>query len=373
MPERSIVMKIPFVVHKLLQKPAIKKADIYIEIVGSSNPRLNSMTGSTRLAIKELLSRQYAKVGITLVDDFTSLERLAAKKPDLVVLGMKLILLDQSKGYNDSPKMWLADYLHAQGINFTGSASNSLALEIDKQEAKQKVLDANLQSSKYLISTITDPTTTHMLAYPLFVKPTNRGGSKGVDNRSVVYSAAELHAKVASIHLDCKSDALIEEYLPGREFSVAVVRRPNSDELVAMPIEIIAPANMQGNSFLSGSVKEADSEQVVAVNDTALETKLNALAIGAFEALGSRDFGRIDMRLDAHGLPSFIEANLMPGLSNHGYLSRCFALNGHHTYQDMILAIVMLSLERTTTSLANTLDSSSFDDISADNAIVQGV
>ena len=80
-----------------------------------------------------------------------------------------------------------------------------------------------------------------------------------------------------------------------------------------MPIEITTPADNRGHSFLSETVKNADSEKVLAVYDKALESSLNALAIGVFKALGSRDYGRIDMRLDRQGQPSFIEA-IFPAL-----------------------------------------------------------
>jgi D-alanine-D-alanine ligase len=324
----------------------MKKIDAYIEIVGSSNPRLNAMAEDSQQTMLAVLGKQYTKVGITLVDNQADLEGLVAKKPDLVVLGMKLVLLDPSKSYDDSPKVWLSNYLKQHQIAFTGSDTDALMLEFNKHEAKQKVINAGLQSSAYFVSTILSPTFKHTLRFPLFVKPTNRGDSKGIDEKSVVYSDIELASKITSIHKDYSSDALVEEYLPGREFSVAVLRMPSSEVLHAMPIEIKAPADKQGNCFLSEAVKEADSEKVMAVTDPTLKAALNALAVGVFEALGSRDYGRIDMRLDSLGVPQFIEANLMPGLSDHGYLSRCFYLNNQVGYSEMISAIVELALEK---------------------------
>lgn len=318
----------------------------YIEIVGSSNPRLNAMAKDAQEALLEVLSKTYTKVGATIVDDMSGLEKLIAKKPDFVVLGMKLILLDDTKSYDDSPKVWLSDYLEEHAIAYSGSDTEALAIEFDKPIAKQKVMDADLQSSAYFISAIKQPVFAHNLEFPLFVKPTNRGDSKGIDEMSVVYSQPELEAKITAIHNDCTSDALVEEYLSGREFSVAVIKRANSDDLLAMPIEITSPADAKGNSFLSEAVKGADAERVLAVENPDLKDKLNALAIGVFEALGSRDYGRIDMRLDGMGAPSFIEANLMPGLSDHGYLARCFAINESIAYEDMILSIVDLGLQR---------------------------
>jgi D-alanine-D-alanine ligase len=319
--------------------------DKYIEIVGSSNPRLNAMATDAIETIRTVLSKKYTKVGNTVVDNMADLEALVAKKPDLVILGMKLVLLDPAMGYDDSRKVWLSDYLEEHAIAYTGSSTAALTIEFDKPVAKQKVMDASLQSSKYFISSIKQPIFEHNLEFPLFVKPTNRGDSKGIDEMSVVYTQPELEAKITSIHAGCSSDALIEEYLSGREFSVAVIAQA-SGNLLAMPVEITTPADAKGNSFLSEAVKDADTEQVLAIDDDLLKDKLNALAIGVFEALGSRDYGRIDMRLDSRGEPNFIEANLMPGLSDHGYLSRCFAINEDIGYEDMILSIADLGIQR---------------------------
>lgn len=344
-------MKIPHIDHTI-KTILVPKIDAHIEIVGSTNPRLNAMAKDSRLTILAVLRQRYTNVNITIVNDMDDLKALVAKKPDLVVLGMKLVLLDPTKGYDASPKVWLSSYLRQHGIRHTGSSTAALKLEFDKDAAKQTAIDAGLRSSAYFISTIIDPTYTHSLRYPLFVKPTNRGDSKGVDEKSVVNSDTELRRKIDSIHVDCGSDALIEEYLPGREFSVAVIQMPYTTTLLAMPVEITTPADAQGNSFLSEAVKKADSEQVMAVSDARLKHALNTLAIGVFKALGSRDYGRIDMRLDADGNPNFIEANLMPGLSNHGYLARCFFMNQNIAYEDMILSIVGLALKRAPRPLA---------------------
>jgi D-alanine-D-alanine ligase len=321
--------------------------EAHIEIVGSTNPRINAMSEDARLSIQETLKKRYSNVGISIVNNFEDLQALVAKKPELVILGMKLVLLDPSKSYDDSPKVWLSDYLYEHNIAFTGSDTAALTLEFDKQVAKQSVIDAGLKSSRYFVSTLAAPIYDHTLSYPLFVKPTNRGDSKGVDGRSLVHSQQELEAKIRSIHIELSSDALIEEYLPGREFSVAVIKQRDSEALLALPIEITIPVNNQGDKFLSEEIKQADTEQVIAVTDSELEEKLNALAIGVFTALGSRDYGRIDMRIDALDEPSFIEANLMPGLSDHGYLSRCFMLNGEVSYENMIEQITTLGIVRT--------------------------
>lgn len=325
---------------------AANKIDLRVEIVGSSNPRLNAMVKDSQLTIAKTLKKHYQRVGISVVDDLAGLERLVAKKPDIVVLGMKLILLDLSVDYDDSPKIWLSDYLLERGIAVTGSDTLALHLEFDKDKAKQVVIDAGLPSAAYFTSPASAPILDHSLSYPLFVKPVNRGDSKGIDEKSVVYTKNALKQKMHSIHRDLASDVLVEEYLSGKEYSVAVIRIPGSNELLALPVELQAPMDHKGNRFLSESVKEADTEQVLAVANNEVKELVSTLARRIFVALGARDYGRIDLRMDGQGIPCFIEANLMPGLSTHGYLSRCFSLNGSMGYDEMIVSIVALARER---------------------------
>lgn len=323
------------------------KINKYIEIAVSGKSRMSAMSKQTRLSVLTTLQKKYTKVEISVVDTMDDLKALVAKKPDLVILGRRTIRLEPENENSESTKLWLSDYLAENDIDFIGSGTSSLRLQLDKSAAKQHVLDAGLQSSAYFISTMKEPSFKHKLTFPLFVKPTNRGHSKGIDEQSVVHTHEELQAKILSIHDGVKSDALVEEYLPGREFSVAVIEDVVHGYM-AMPIEILSPTDENGYNFLSAAVKRADSEEVVSVADGSLKSKVSDLAIDVFKSLGARDYGRIDIRLDGRGAPCFIEANLTPGLSNHGYLARCFFINEQINYDDMIFAIVGLGVKRNT-------------------------
>ena len=68
----------------------MKKINQHIEIVGSSNPRLNAMAEDAQTTLRQVLGEVYAKVDVTIVDTLEDLEYLVAKQPDVVVLGMKL-------------------------------------------------------------------------------------------------------------------------------------------------------------------------------------------------------------------------------------------------------------------------------------------
>ncbi len=89
----------------------------------------------------------------------------------------------------------------------------------------------------------------------MFIKPTNRGGGVGIDANSVVSNFEELKTKVVSVSNQLDTDSLVENYLSGREFSVAILRNDNSDTYSVMPIELIAGPDEKGARILSSKVK----------------------------------------------------------------------------------------------------------------------
>lgn len=341
--------------------PKIKKINMRIELVASNVPRLNDMAPEAQLTLLEVLRRYYTSVKITNIDNMIDLESMVQRNPDLVVLGVQLIPLYADVDYDDSPKVWLSTYLFDRGINFTGSTNAAIRLQFYKEAAKQVVHDAGIATSRYFLSKLGAPSYDHDLEYPLFIKPSNRGDGKGIDDKSFVNSASEMRHKINSIHAELRSDALVEEYLSGREFSVAVIASPNK-KLRVMPVEIITIADANGNSFLSESIKTANTEEVIAVTDLDVKLAVSTLAAGAFTALGARDYGRIDIRFDKQGQPNFIEANLMPGLSDHGYLYRCYMLNDNSSYEDMVLSIVGCGIRRGLAIKTNTHPKTTFTD-----------
>lgn len=321
----------------------------HIEIVSSSISQLSSMSKESRHAIHRVLSKYYQKVGISLIDSVSDLEALVAKKPDVVLLGMKYVPSNSSEGSGEGNKVWLADYLEAHDIVTTGSPSIAHKRELDKSLAKQSVANAGVRTSDFIVIDVNQTIKKGYchLEFPLFVKPLNRGGGLGVDTNSVVYNLAQLERKVNSITEKLKSPALIERYLPGREFSVAILRSRDKPEYSAMPIELIAPVDNKGVRILGGAIKSANAEKAIAVADEDTKRSVADEAVLAFKAIGGRDYGRIDIRMDENGIPYFLEANLIPSLiNNYGSFPKACALNKGIPYEDMILRIVELGLAR---------------------------
>ncbi len=330
----------------------MQKIQKHIEIVSSTKTELSSMGQGSREAARAVLSKHYARVGITIINNLSDLEDLVRLKPDLVFLGMTFLPVNPELGRNDPDKIWLAEYFDEFNISYTGS--NQLAHEREglKPLAKQRVLDFGLHTSPFAVIKQGQSTGQENLAlkFPVFIKPVSLCGGQGIDSQSLAHNYRQLHAKVRAIANDMQADSLIEEYLPGREFTVAILKDEHSDEFSIMPLELIAPANNSGARILTSKVKAADTESFLEVTDESIREKISELAINVFHALGARDYGRIDIRLDEFGTPFFLEANLVPSLVNgYGNFPKACLLNMGIGYEAMLLRIVALGMKRSVT------------------------
>ena len=326
------------------------KINKHIEIVTSSDTRFSSMSKGSYNKILSVLKKYYTNVGVSIVNNLDDLETLVLKRPDLVFLGIKFLPSDNSLGLEDPNKIWISSYLDRYGIEYTGSGKITHEMDFNKHLAKQCVLDAKLSTSAFHVIDKNQKQIREdniSLRFPLFIKPTNRGGGIGINSKSVVYNIDELRLKVNSISNIFNSDSLIEEYLPGREFSVAILKNENSEKFSLMPIELIAPLNKSGTRLLSKKIKSSNTESVIKVTDENIKSRVSNIAMDVFSALSARDYGRIDIRLDRFGHPQFLEANLIPSLiDGYGSFPKACMINLGVNYENMIIKIVNLGLSR---------------------------
>ncbi len=325
------------------------KLDLRVEIVSSSIANLSSMSQKSRLDILKVLSRYFTQVDIAIINNLSELDALVKRRPDLVFLGMKYIYATRDGIASKQSKIWLSEYLDSYEIAYTGSGRSAHELELDKSLAKRRVMEAGLNTPAFIVvgqnKTFNDEQDLLKLKFPVFIKPTDKGGGTGVDSNSLVYTVEQLGAKVKSISAAYHTDSLVEEYLPGREFSVALLESDAAKGIMSMPLELIAPLDKSGGRFLSSKIKREDLESFKPVAEADIKFKVTQLAVKAFRALGGRDYGRIDIRLNAHGEANFIEANLIPSLiKDYGNFPKACKLNMHMNYDSMILQIVNLAL-----------------------------
>ena len=323
----------------------MNKINKHIEIVRSEKVGSGGMGRSTSDKVFEVLSSAYQSVGVSIITDELGLEALVLKKPDLVFLGSSKIRL-ATEDNTDFSYIWLSEYLDQHNINYTGSDKLAMETNNNKEMAKFAIASAGLPTSPYFTALPGEYGLQQNLNidFPLFIKPISSGGSKGINKDSVVHNSDSFNSKVQAIFNEFGTKSLVEAYLTGREYSVALLG--NGRSLKAMPVEILTQKNSRGDRILCSAVKKEDTEQVVAVTDPAIKKRLSKLAKQIFRVLGARDFGRVDFRMDSAGKIHFLEANLAPGLGG-GYFTRACSLNGVTEYADTILTIARLGLGHT--------------------------
>lgn len=155
---------------------------------------------------------------------------------------------------------------------------------------------------------------------PAVVKPLFEGSSKGIRDSSFVRTADELRAEVARIHADYGQAALVEAFLPGREYTVGLLGNPPRVlPLVEIDLSALPAGARPIYSFEAKWVWDTPERPVEVIRcpaavAPALEAEIGALCVAAWQALGLRDWARIDVRLDGEGRPAVIEVNPLPGL-----------------------------------------------------------
>lgn len=231
-------------------------------------------------------------------------------------------------------------------VEYTGSDAATLAVTLDKSLARAVVSQAGVPVAPGRVFFDPDAALPPELAFPLIVKPVAEGSSKGVTGSSVVHDRAGLSKAIVAIRDRYRQGALVEGYLPGREFTVGLVGGP--DPRVLTPLEIEFTGGDSHPVYGFGHKIEVDkTARVVAAKlDPALGAELRRLAVEAFGALGCRDVARIDFRCDAEGRPRFIECNPLPGLTPNWSDLCIAALESGLDYAGLIGAILAPAVAR---------------------------
>ncbi|AMV72720.1 hypothetical protein JCM30471_12360 [Desulfuromonas carbonis] len=236
------------------------------------------------------------------------------------------------------------------GLPYTGSDPVTLGICLDKQRTKEILAYHQIPTPRFhVVRSLAEVPA--RLRYPLLVKPTLEGSSKGVTDKALVQDRKALLAQVDWVLSGYGQPALIEEYLPGREFTVALLG--NGESLRTLPIVEIdfttLPAGV--NPIYSFEAKwlwdqEENPLQIFACPaplEPLLQRNIEETCKRAFRAMGCRDWCRIDVRLDARGIPNIIELNPLPGILPRPEQNSCFpkaARASGLTYDAMILSVV---------------------------------
>jgi D-alanine-D-alanine ligase len=255
--------------------------------------------------------------------------------------------------------------LEMMRIPYTGSRILANALSLDKVMTKHIWRDYGLPTGTFQEFTDLSQKLNNDLEFPLFVKPAHEGSSMGISPRSLVHNETELRSRVAYILHAYSQPALVEEYLSGREFTVAILGRPDASRFSLHPelyqengfvrflIQEIETARSATPYVYSRQLKGLDYGEpgsakfiLPAPICDEFASELTQLAIRAHQAIGALDFSRVDIRLNRFDKPCLMEINTLPGLvpgfSDLYTISERSGLR----YHDLILEILYLGASR---------------------------
>ncbi len=205
--------------------------------------------------------------------------------------------------------------LDAYRIPYTFSDPLVLALTLHKGMTKRVIRDGGLATPAFAVVMNEKDLEKIDLPYPLFVKPNAEGSGKGISFRSKAGDPDELRAACNAIWETVPSSLLVETYLPGREFTTGILGTGEESFCVGS-MEVLFNEHAK-DAIYSYDMKTYYEQYVsYALPEDEIASKCAELALNAWKLLGCRDGGRIDIRLDANGIPNFIEVNPLAGMND---------------------------------------------------------
>lgn len=264
-------------------------------------------------AVKDAISI-YSNVFLIEADE-EAYNKFRETKPDIV-----FNIAEGSNGV--SREAQIPAILDLLKIPYTGSDALTLAICLDKARTKEILSYYKIPNAKFFVADKFEEAESHSLQFPLIVKPISEGSGKGIYASSFVHNKTELKREVERITSEYNQSALVEEFLPGREFTVAILGN-NGDTKVLPPIEMRYDKYPEGTAhlysyeakwILDTKENEFDVFDCPADITKELEEKINRVCLDTYRVLRCRDWSRIDLRLDKDGEPNIIEINPLPGI-----------------------------------------------------------
>ena len=230
----------------------------------------------------------------------------------------------EGRGAYRSREAQVPSILELLNIPYSGSDPQCLAICLDKPLTKKLVASEEVSTPKWrIINDIQElrQIDTRDFSFPAIVKPAYEGSSKGIRLTSVVEDAKQAIEVIESLLEKYQQPAMVEEVILGDEVTVGIIG--NSQPKVLGMMRII-PKQRDSYFIYNLDVKRNYLNLVKYECPAGLEEKvlqsIQISSLRAFQALGCRDFARLDFRISTAGVPYFLEINPLPGLGAHSDL-----------------------------------------------------
>ena len=235
-------------------------------------------------------------------------------RPDFDIVWSALYHITPNEAFigRNAAGTWVADVLDERKIPYIGSDSRTMRAMIDKYRTHEILAAAGVAVPAHILLHSGDDASA--VTYPAFVKPICESRSVGISDESVVHDDEELRLRIAFIEKEFDEPALVEEFLPGDEYTALVLG--NSKTRECLPgLVTVEETHYKSYRILRSDLRGVGLTRISLAGARTDETQ--ELADAAAEAMGCLDHVRIDMRVDGKGKLRIIEVNGIPGLKPH--------------------------------------------------------
>jgi D-alanine-D-alanine ligase len=283
-------------------------------------------------------------------DDFP--ERLRLVSPDIV-----FNIAEGRNGVNREAHV--PAICEFYGIPYSGSDPLTLSLCLDKARTKETLSAHGIRTARYAVvgETADLPRASKALQLPLFAKPIHEGSSKGITERNFCRTTDELEAQVRFLLETYNQPVIVEEYLPGAEFTCAVLGNGKTAKVLpivgmnfaSLPEGALPIYGFEAKWIWDRPERPLKMFECPADIGPALARAIERITLDAYRVLGCRDWSRIDVRLDAVGQPNVVEVNPLPGILPDPADNSCFpkaARAAGISYDELIQSCLKLAATR---------------------------
>jgi len=267
------------------------------------------------------------------------------------------------------------------GVPYSGSDPFTLSLCLDKARTKECLAWHGIPTAPFAVVRSRSSEELHAilrgtaapsaalaraLSLPLFVKPIHEGSSKGITERNFCRNAEELEEQVLFLLEKYQQPVLVEEYLPGAEFTCAVLGNGDAATVLplvgmryaALPAGALPVYGYEAKWLWDRPENPLEIFECPARIDDALRRTIEDTVLATYRVLGCRDWSRVDVRLDAAGIPNVVEVNPLPGILPDPADNSCLpkaARAAGMSYDELIQACARHAAERQGVVLPSTL------------------
>jgi D-alanine-D-alanine ligase len=287
-------------------------------------------------------------MGVAGHDLAECLAKLKKHPPDLI------FNLTESLAQDSHHEIVMPAILDMLGIPYTGSPAMALGLCLHKPKAKDILRSRGVPTPASCTLERTRDAAGVDLPFPLFCKLAREDASVGIKDENVIHDKRGLVRRVRELIEEFQQPVLVERYVEGRELYVTLLGYDARIE--SLPFHEIDFSNLpEGKPRIVGyaakwdesSPEYAGTPSVQVTQMTARQKQLvEKTAIAAFRALELRDYGRVDFRISADGIPYVIDVNPNCDISPGAGVSRAASAAGM-SYAQLIGRICEIALERT--------------------------